>query len=554
MAQPRIVIVGGVAGGASAATRARRMNEEAEIVIFEKGEHVSFANCGLPYYVGGRIQERSKLLLASPDYFARTFGIQVHVRSEVTRIDRDAKQVDVVDQATGEKRTEHYDKLILSPGASPIVPPWDHVDSNNVFVLRDVPDSDQIKAYIDENRPKKAVVIGGGYIGIEMAEVLTEAKLQVDIVEMYDHVMPLFDAEMANEIEVVLTDNGVSLHTACKVENLLSADSSKGVTSVKLADGRELPADFVVVSIGVKPNVQLARDAGLTIGETGGITTNEYGQTNDPNIYAVGDAAEYVHRVLGKPMRVPLAGPANRNGRLIGQHAATGSAASFTPVSGTAVVGYFGKGAALTGLSLKGAQQAGFDADAAYALRGHHAGYYPGAEPMVLKVIYERGTRKVLGAQAVGGAGIDKRVDVVATTIHFGGTLDDLAGLDLAYAPQFGSAKDPLHIAAFVGQNQEDGFVSSVLPGDGQWPEQLLDVRTDKEFQAGSLPNAIHIPLASLRDRLGELDPSKPIGVFCGVGQRAYNACRILSQHEFEKVYNLAGGYRMYKYQIDQQT
>ncbi len=541
----RIVIVGGVAAGASAATRARRMNEQAEIVIFEKGSEVSFANCGLPYYIGGQIRPRGKLFLATPEYFRQTFNIQVHTRHEVARIDREQHAVEVIDLDAGRSRLEHYDKLILAPGAAPVMPPWPGAGCANVFVLRDVPDSDRIKAWIDDHGPRRAVIVGGGYIGLEMAEVLRGRGLEVSLVERLPRVMPLFDAVMAREIQRVLSAEGVTLHCGRGVESLACRDGL--AEAVRLADGTLLDADMVVVAAGVRPMTQLAVAAGLAIGASGAIAADAQGRTSDPDIYAVGDAAEVVHAVLGRPMQVPLAGPANRNGRLAGQHAATGSARPATPVAGTSIVGFFGHAAGMTGLSLEAARAAGRDAACSFAIRGHHVGYYPGAENMVLMLVYERGTRKVLGAQAVGGAGVDKRIDVVATAIHFGGTIDDLAGLDLAYAPQFGAAKDPVHIAAFAAQNQEDGLVEQLLPGDPRITGQLVDVRTPAEHAAGTLLGAINIPLASLRARLEELDRSKPVCVFCGVGQRSYNAARILSQHGFQKVYNLAGGYTLHR-------
>ena len=545
MSTPRIVIVGGVAGGASAATRARRMNEQAEIVIFEKGAEVSFANCGLPYYIGGQIRQRGRLLLATPEYFRQTFGIQVFTRHEVTRIDRAGHAVEVVDLETGRSRQERYDKLILAPGAAPVLPPWTGADSLNVFVLRDVPDSDRIKAWIDQRGPRRAVIVGAGYIGLEMAEVLRGRGLEVSLVEQASRVMPLFDEVMSREIRRVLEASGVAVHCGVGVEGLSCRDGL--VEGVRLADGTLLEADMVVVAAGVRPMTRLAAEAGLTIGAGGAIAVDAHGRTSDPDIYAVGDAAEVVHAVLGRPMRVPLAGPANRNGRLAGQHAATGSSRPATPVLGTSVVGFFGHAAGMTGLSLEAARAAGRDASCSFAIRGHHVGYYPGAENMVLMLVYERGTRKVLGAQAVGGAGVDKRIDVIATAMHLGGTIDDLAGLDLAYAPQFGAAKDPVHIAAFGAQNQEDGLIEQLLPGDPRIAGQLVDVRTPAEHAAGTLPGAVNIPLACVRERLGELDRSRPVCVFCGVGQRSYNAARILSQHGFRTVYNLAGGYTLHR-------
>jgi NADPH-dependent 2,4-dienoyl-CoA reductase/sulfur reductase-like enzyme/rhodanese-related sulfurtransferase len=516
------------------------MNEHAEIVMFEAGEHVSFANCGLPYYIGGTIADRDKLLIATPPYFKSTFNIDVRTGHEVVTIDRAGKRIEVLERASGRRTWQDYDKLILAPGASPIVPPWDGVGSANVFTLRDVSDSDRIKAFVDEHKPKQAVVIGAGYIGIEMVEALVDRGVKVTVIEMQAQVLPTFDAEMAREMEKALVAHGVQLYLGQTVEKLIVRDGR--VAEARMSGGTSVPADLVLLAMGVRPNVKLAANAGLTIGSSGGIAVNEYSQTSDPDVYAVGDAAEVTHAILGKPARIPLAGPANRNGRLAGEHAATGESARSTPVLGTAIVGAFGKVAASTGLTVRAAQQAGYNVGWSYAIRGHHVTYYPGAEPMVLKLVYERRTRRVLGAQAVGGAGVDKRIDVVATALHFRGTIDDIAGLDLAYAPQFGAAKDPLHIAAFVACNEEDGLQKSWPAGKAPSDGQVLDVRTPQEFVAGALPRAVNIPLNTLRGRLGELDRSQPVYVYCGVGQRAYNAVRVLMQNGFTDVWNIAGG------------
>lgn len=545
MSAPRILIVGGVAGGASAATRARRLNESAEIIIFEMGEFVSFANCGLPYHIGEQIRDRSKLLVATAKHFRDTFRIEVRTRHEVTRIDRASKQIEVLDHQTGERSRERYDQLILSMGASPIRPQWNGIECSNVFTLRDMADTDRIKSYVDTQKPKRAVVVGAGYIGLEMVEALTSRGIAVSLVELQPQLLPLMDAEMAALLEPTLRDHKVAVHLGAQVESLTVEDGlAKGV---RLAGGETLAADLVLVSIGVRPNTELAVAAGLAIGASGAVAVNEHLQTNDPSIYAVGDVAEVVFLPTGKTSRVPLAGPANRNGRLAGQRAATGASPAATPVAGSAIVGLFGKAAAMTGLSVKAARKAGFTCSASYAIRGHHAGYYPGAEEMILKLVFDTRTRRILGAQAVGGAGVDKRIDVIATAMRFNGTVDDLAGVDLAYAPQFGAAKDPVHIAAFVAQNHLDGYVEQVLPGDSIEPGQLLDVRTEAEVAAGSLPGAVNIPVQQLREGMFRLDKSKPVTVFCKVGQRGYVAARILMQSGFKEVRNLAGGYTLFK-------
>lgn len=544
MAERKIVIVGGVAGGASAATRARRMNEPARIIVFEKGEYVSFANCGLPYHIGGRIPARGKLLLATPASLSKAFNIDVRTRHEVLRIDRPARRVEVLNLATGERFWEPYDTLILSPGAVPIVPPWRGVDLPNVFTLRDVPDMDRIKAFVETQRPAEAVVIGAGFIGLEMVEALVERGIKVTVVEQQPQVLPPLDPEMAREIEAVLKSRGVELRLGATVENLVSGENR--VTAVRLGDGQDLPADLVLISIGVRPMVKLAADAGLALGPTGGIAVNERLETSDPAILAVGDAAETIFGVTGQVVRIPLAGPANRNGRLAGERAALGDAPRATPVAGTAIVGLFGRTAGMTGLSAKAARKLNVPHAVSYAIRSQHAGYYPGAEPMILKLVYNPDDGRVLGAQAVGGEGVDKRIDVVATVLHFRGTIDDLAGLDLAYAPQFGSAKDPLHIAAFVAQNERAGLVRQIPVGAPIPDGQLVDVRNPEEVARGTLPGAIHIPLSQLRARLGELDRARPVTVFCQVGQRGYYAARVLMQSGFRDVSNLAGGYRMW--------
>lgn len=545
MSSPKIVIVGGVAGGASAATRARRLNERAQIVVFERGEHVSFANCGLPYHIGGQIAERHKLLLASPRFLKQTFNIDAHTDCEVVSIDRATKHVEVLEHKTGRRWREPYDKLILAPGASPVVPQWSGIDCPNVFSLRDVTDMDRIKAFVDSGQAKRAVVIGAGYIGIEMVEALTERGLAVTLIEQQEQVLPLMDVEMAREVEKVLRSHGIDVLLAATVESL--TNNGDRVSGVRLADGREVATDLVLISIGVRPNTRLAEEAGLTIGESGAIAVNAQMLTSDPDIYALGDAAEAVSAVTGEPGRFPLAGPANRNGRNAGGHAAAGRAFSAAPVAGTVILGAFGIAAGMTGLSAKAARRYGIPAKVAYALRGHHVSYYPGARQMILKLIYDPESGRVLGGQAVGGAGVDKRIDVIATAIHFRGTVQDLAGLDLAYAPQFGAAKDPIHIAAFGAQNNREGLVAEILPGEEPIGDQLVDVRSEHEYSEGALAGAINIPLPVLRQRMDELDRSRPVMLNCAVGERSYKAARILMQSGFPEVYSLAGGYRMHR-------
>ncbi len=541
---PTIVIVGGVAGGASAATRARRMNEQAEIILFEKDAHVSFANCGLPYYIGEEIPERRSLLVATPEFLKKRFRIDVRVNSEVISIDRERRIVRV---RSGDEITEQsWDRLILAPGASPFVPPLDNVDAPNVLTLRNLQDTDRIKAIVDSTETRSAVVVGAGFIGLEMVEQLARRDIPTTLVELQPQVLPLLDFDMARIIEQELRDRDVALHLGTAVDAIRCDDSGRAV-GVVLQNGTSVPADLIILGIGVRPNVSLAEDAGLEIGPTGGIATNAFQQTSDPDIYAVGDACEYIYGPTGSPQRVPLAGPANRAGRLAGEHAATGRCQPMAPVMGTAIVRVFGVSAGLTGLTEAAARRQNQTARSATIISRHHAGYFPGAEMITLRVVYDPDTERILGAQCVGGAGVDKRIDVIATAMHFQGTIRDLAGLDLAYAPPFGSAKDPVHLAAFVAGNECDRLESFERSDADLSGRQVLDVRTAAEVERqplGGTDSVIHIPVDELRERLEELDPARPVTVSCAVGARAHIACRILKQHGFE-VINLSGGATM---------
>jgi NADPH-dependent 2,4-dienoyl-CoA reductase/sulfur reductase-like enzyme/rhodanese-related sulfurtransferase len=539
-----ILIVGGVAGGASAAMRARRMNERARIVIFERDAYVSFANCGLPYYLGGEIRDREKLLVARPALFEKRFHIEVRTRHEVLSIDRATKVVTAKDQGSGRIYEEHYDKLILAPGAAPFVPPIAGTGARGVFTLRNLEDADRIT----EAMPgaSRAVVVGGGYVGLETAEQFRRQGLEVTLVEMLPQVMPFLDPEMAEPLHRQLEFNGIRLELGRAIASVEEHDGA--ATAVVLADRTRLPADLVLLGVGVRPNVQLAADAGLALGASGGIATDDHMRTSDPDIYAVGDAAESVFGVTGTSMRVPLAGPANRAGRLVGEHAATGTSRPAPAVLGTSIVRVFGCAAGISGLSLHAAREAGYDARAVHVVAYHHASYYPGAETIALKLVYEDDTGRVLGLQAVGGVGVDKRLDVIAALVHFGGTVHDLAGLDLAYAPPFGSAKDPLHMAAFAAQNDLDGLARAIQPDADLSAYQVVDVREPHEVAAMPLadaPHARHIPLDQLRDRLGELDPLLPTVVACRSGLRSYVGTRILAQHGFARVFNLSGAAAM---------
>ncbi|MEO2035130.1 MAG: FAD-dependent oxidoreductase [Planctomycetaceae bacterium] len=540
----RIVIVGGVAGGASAATRARRMNEHAEIVLLEKDDHVSFANCGLPYHIGEEIADRGKLLVATKQLLEQRFKLDVRTQHEVTAVNRPAKTVSIHNHQTGEDFDLPYDKLILSPGAAPFVPPIPGSDAAGVYTLRNMADMDRIKASVDRSKTRKAVIVGAGFIGLELVEQLVRRDFHVALAELQHQLLPPFDSEMVQPVAETLRGSGVDFYAGDGIKCIFT-DQQNAATGIELSSGRKIMGDLVVLGLGVRPNTQLAIDAGLVIGETGGILVNRFLQTNDPDIYAVGDASEYVFGPTNHSMRVALAGPANRAGRLAGEHAATGKCDPMADVFGTAIVRVFDQTAAMTGLSVKAADRFGVKATSVTVVAGQHAGYFPGATPLTLKLVFDPESGRVLGAQAVGSNGIDKRIDVVATAMTFKATVRDLAGLDLCYAPPFGSAKDPVHQAAFAACNVLDG-VESFAPADADLSGlQLVDVRTRPETQQTPLArgeHAIHIPVDELRTRINELDASKKTVVSCGVGVRAHVACRILSQLGFENVRNLSGG------------
>jgi len=542
--QHTIVIVGGVAGGASAATRARRMNEHAKIILLEKDEYVSFANCGLPYYIGDEITDRSRLLVATAAFLARRFRIDVRTRNEAIRIDRQRKTVEILDHAANRTYEQTYDKLVLSPGASPLIVPIDGVHATNVFTLRNVEDSDRIRAMVDSGNATRACVVGAGFIGLEMVEQLARRGLKVALAELQSQVLPPFDPEMVQPIVNQLRGHDVELHLGDGIDHI-TTDSHGTATGVALGSGTTIDADLVLLGLGVRPNTRLASEARLEIGTSGGIATNDHMQTSDPDIYAVGDAAEYCFGPTQQRQRVALAGPANRSGRLAGQHAATDRGDTMAPVLGTAIVRVFDQTVAMTGLSIKAAQAAGIAAESATVVAANHAGYYPGATPLRLKLVFDPSDGNVLGAQAVGHQGVDKRIDVIATAMAFGATVRDLAGLDLTYAPPFGAAKDPVHLVAFVACNHLDD-IDKVVPADAVLDGcQVLDVRTTPEVERCKLAgaeNIINIPLDDLRERIKELNPMAPTVVSCGVGLRAHNAARILRQNGFDRVQVLSGG------------
>ncbi len=540
----RVLIVGGVAGGGSCAARLRRLDEAPEIVVFERGPFVSFANCGLPYYVGNVIEDERKLLVASPQLFRERFNIDVHTDTEVTAIDRDARTIDVHDLRSGERRTERYDVLLLAPGAAPIRPPIPGVDLAGVFAVRSIPDSRRIRAWIAERGAKSAVVVGGGFIGLEMVENLAHRGLVVTVLEKLNQVMPPLDPEMAAPLKDHLAKEGVKLHLGDGLARIEAA--SDGSLTVVAESGARLHADLVILAIGVRPEIGLAKAAGLEIGSRGGIVVDEGMRTSDPNVWAVGDAVEVPDLITGQETVLPLAGPANRQGRVAAESIA-GRKTQFRGVQATAVVGVLGLTVASTGASEKGLRRAGVTGfEKVYLHPGHHANYYPGARPIHFKLLFSTPDGRILGAQAVGREGVEKRIDVVATAIQFGGTVHDLAEAELCYAPQFGAAKDPVNLAGMLAENVLNGDmpVADWLAIDTT-EALILDVRQPEEFGGGHVPRSVNLPLSELRQRLSELPRDRDIWISCGVGQRAYYATRFLRQHGY-RAWNLPGGYTTY--------
>jgi len=543
----KLLIVGGVAGGASAAARARRLSEDAHIVLFERGPDVSFANCGLPYYVGGEITQRNKLLVVTPELLRSRFRLDVRVRSSVEAIDRSAKKVRVRDLASGREYEESYDKLILAPGAAPLRPPIPGIDLPGVFTLRNLQDVDRIKDRVDRG-VKRAVVVGAGFIGLELVENFMRRGIATTVIELQDQVLPPFDKEMTTPLAEHLASQGVSLLLGQSAEAF--GREPDGLTVV-LKSGIRLPAQLVVLGVGVRPVNKLAVDAGLPVGPRGGIRVNEHLQTTDPDIYAVGDAIEVMDFVTGEPTQVPLAGPANRQGRIAADHSFGRAAARYRGTQGTAIVRVFDRTAAMTGASEKILCRANRPYRKVYVHPTQHAGYYPGAEPMTLKMLFDPDTGRVLGAQVVGGDGVDKRIDVLAVAIQAGMTVFDLEEMELAYSPQYGSAKDPINMAGFVaggllrGDHPQVDVESFLDNAPGKRPF-LVDVRTTQEFQDGHIPGAVNIPLDEIRSRLSELPRDSEIATYCQVGQRGYLATRILLQAGFRAA-NIGGGYKTYR-------
>lgn len=542
----KLVIVGGVAGGASAAARARRLSEQAQIVLVERGPDVSFANCGLPYYIGGEIADRSKLLVVTPERLRERFNLDVRICSSVESIDRAAKTVRIRNLDSGREYDEPYDKLILAPGAAPLRPPIPGIDLPGMFTLRNLQDMDRIKSALHAG-VRQAVVVGAGFIGLELVENLVRLGIATTLVELQDQVLPPFDKEMTTPLTQTLAAKGVSLVLGESAERFEA--SAQGLT-VHLKSGKRLEGQLVVLGIGVRPENKLAIDAGLEVGPRGGIRVNEFLQTSDPDVYAVGDAIEVQDFVLGGPTQIPLAGPANRQGRIAADNAC-GRSSRYRGTQGTAILGLFGQIAAMTGASEKSLQRSKRPYQMVYVHPANHAGYYPGAEGMTLKLLFAPDSGRILGAQAVGGQGVDKRIDVLAVAIQARMTVFDLEEMELAYAPQFGSAKDPVNMAGFVAAGLLRGDhpqidVATLLAIPVATRPMLLDVRTSEEFAAGHIPDALNIPVDELRSRLMELPKDGEIVAYCQVGQRGYLATRILRQLGLNAV-NLSGGYKTYR-------
>lgn len=542
----KVLIIGGVAGGASAAARLRRLNEHVEIILFEKGEYISFANCGLPYYIGGDIQNKSDLTLQTPLGFKKRFNIDVRTFNEVTAINKDKKTVTVLNHNTNETYEETYDILLLSPGAEPIRPNIEGINLSRVFTLRNIPDTYRIKDYIDNAAPKTAAVIGGGYIGVEMAENLVQAGLFVTIVEMQNQVIAPLDFDMASILHNELERNGVTLKLETALEKIEEQGSSLKVVTNKGA----FDADMVILAIGVKPETKIAAEAGLKLNQRGALIVDDNMKTSDDFIFAAGDAVEVTDFIANEKAVIPLAGPANKQGRIAADNIC-GIKSEYRGTQGSAILKVFNLTAASTGITEKTAKRLGLNYEKSFTVSASHAGYYPGAKEMFIKTIFDKDNGKILGAQIVGSEGVDKRCDVIAAAINFKASVNDLTKLELCYAPPYSSAKDPVNMAGYVAENILNGISKifhyhdiSSLPKDGS--VNLIDTRTKGEYRLGHIDGFINIPVDSLRERMNEIDKSKPVYIVCQVGLRGYLACRILSGYGYD-CYNLSGGYALYK-------
>jgi CoA-disulfide reductase len=550
----KVVIVGGVAGGASAAARLRRLNEDAEIVLFEKGEYISFANCGLPYYIGEVIREKDKLVVQTPEKMKERFNIDVRVNSEIIRVLADQKLVEVYDHSSGKKYSESYDKLILSPGAEPVKPNIPGMDCPRVFTLRNIPDTYRIKDFVDERKPKRAVVVGAGFIGLEVAENLHARGVKVTVVELADHVIGPLDYEMAAIVHQHMKAMDVEFYLKDGVKALTHGNSH---TEVELSSGKKLKTDMIIMGIGVRPESRLAMEAGLQLGKTGGILVDEYMRTSQSDIYAVGDAVEVRDYISGNPVLIPLAGPANKQGRIAANNIC-GLEEKYEGTQGTSIVKVFDITVALTGNNDRILTRNGIAFEKSFTHSASHAGYYPGAIPMSIKLLFAKDDGKVLGAQIVGYDGVDKRIDVIATAIRAGMTVYDLEKLELAYAPPYSSAKDPVNIAGYTAANvlkkDCDIFHWDEIESIDREKSILVDVRTPMEYKLGSIPGAVNIPVDELRERLEEIPKDKVVYILCQVGLRGYIACRILKQKGYGQVKNLSGGYKTWQLAVQKQS
>lgn len=545
----RYLIIGGVAGGATTAARIRREDEKGEIILFERGEFISYANCGLPYYIGGKIKKRENLLVQSVSDFSNRYDIYIRTFSEILSIDTTTKSVTVKNRSTGKIYNENYDKLLLSPGAEPFRPQIPGIDDSRILTLRNIPDTDRIKEKISNQTIKRAVIAGGGFIGLEMAENLRHSGIDVTIIEMAPQVMAPLDPVMASIVHHELLSNGVKL----LLNESVSAFDTKGDTlKVILKSGKEVQTDIVIWSIGVKPETRLAQEAGLKIGPAGGISVNEYLQTSDGSIYATGDAIEVINPNTGQPAVIPLAGPANKQARIAADNMVHDNISRYKGTIGTGIAKIFKLTAATTGANERTLQRFGIDYLTSITHSGSHAGYYPGAKPLSVKILYSPVTGKLLGGQVVGYGGVDKRIDTIATIIGLGGSIHDLTEIEHAYAPPFSSAKDPVNMAGFVADNILKGKLRVVTweEADNFNPERdfLLDVRSKQECVHEMINGAVNIPLEDLRFRLDEIPTDKRIIIYCAVGMRGYLAYRILSQNDYQEVFNLSGGYLSYFY------
>lgn len=541
----KYIVIGGVAGGATVAARLRRMDEQAEIILLERGAYVSYANCGLPYYIGGEISERDHLFVQTVKGFQDRFAIDIRVRQEAVEILREQKAVRIKNLEAGVEYTESYDKLVLSPGAAPIRPNLEGINLPNIFTLRNVPDTDAIKNYITANRPRRAVVVGGGFIGLEMAENLHRQGLEVHVVEMGRQVMAPIDYSMASIVHHHMVEQGIHLHLERGVTRF--ASSASGALEVVLSDEQKIETDMVILSIGVRPETTLAKDSGLAIGALGGISVNEYMQTSDPDIYALGDAVEVVHGVTGKPALIPLAGPANKQGRIVADNIVYGNVSVYSGTIGTSIAQVFDLTVAAAGANSKLLDREKIPYLSSFTHSQSHAGYYPGAVSMSVKILFSPENGRLLGAQIVGFDGVDKRIEMLAQVIQNQGTVADLMELEHAYAPPYSSAKDPVNMAGFVADNILKKRVETILWSDvASLPADAvkIDVRTPAEYELGTIPGFVNIPVDELRGRLAELPKDRLIVVTCAIGLRGYLAYRILKQHGFTNVKNLSGGYK----------